>query len=376
MGAMAGVASPAEAGSVVCTVTVDDVVVTEGDTGTVNAVFTLTRSTTGSTLDVTYATADGTATAPGDYTAQSGTASFASADSTTTVSVPVVGDTAVEGDEGFFLNLTDGGGCTLADNQGAGTITDDDGIPTGYRLTALDGGVFAYGESTYEGSANTIPNLAAPIIDIEETADRSGYWQTGLDGGVFAWNAPFFGSVAHLDLNAPVLAMAVRPQGDGYWQVGLDGGVFAHGNAPYFGNAVNQAGAVIVDIVSTSTGMGYWLLDAGGTVTGFGDAKNFGNYDARDVEAVGMDGTPDDMGYWIVSYPGKVNEFGNAADHGDIAEPESLNGSIAGMEALASGAGYWLVGLDGGVFAFDAPFYGSAGSLDLVAPVVAIAGLA
>ena len=88
-----------------------------------------------------------------------------------------------------------------------------------------------------------------------------------------------------------------------------------------------------------------------------------------------MAGTTDDLGYWIVSYPGKVHEFGTATHHGDIAEPESLNASVAGIERTAAGTGYWLVALDGGVFAFDAPFYGSAGGLPLAAPVVAMAGL-
>ncbi|HEX5925139.1 MAG TPA: hypothetical protein VFY45_15005, partial [Baekduia sp.] len=37
------------------------------------------------------------------------------------------------------------------------------------------------------------------------------------------------------------------------------------------------------------------------------------------------------------------------------------------------GSGYWLVASDGGVFAFDAPFYGSAGALRLTDPVVGMA---
>jgi hypothetical protein len=56
-----------EAGS---SLTIDDVTVTEGNTGTVNAVFTVTLSPASSqAVSVDYMTADGTATAPGDYTA-------------------------------------------------------------------------------------------------------------------------------------------------------------------------------------------------------------------------------------------------------------------------------------------------------------------
>ena len=48
--------------------TINDVTVTEGDTGTVAATFTVTlHGSTGSTVTVDYSTADGTANAPGDY---------------------------------------------------------------------------------------------------------------------------------------------------------------------------------------------------------------------------------------------------------------------------------------------------------------------
>jgi hypothetical protein len=38
-----------------------------------------------------------------------------------------------------------------------------------------------------------------------------------------------------------------------------------------------------------------------------------------------------------------------------------------------SAGGYWLVGADGGVFNFDAPFYGSLGPIHLAAPIDGIA---
>jgi hypothetical protein len=61
---------------------------------------------------------------------------------------------------------------------------------------------------------------------------------------------------------------------------------------------------------------------------------------------------------------------------GQVPNPESLNGSVTGIESLRNGFGYWLVAEDGGVFAFgEAPFDGSLGGIDLVAPVVAMAGV-
>ena len=57
---------------------VDDVSVTEGDAGTVDATFTVSLSApSGRAVTVDYATANGTATAAADYTAAAGTLAFA-----------------------------------------------------------------------------------------------------------------------------------------------------------------------------------------------------------------------------------------------------------------------------------------------------------
>jgi Calx-beta domain len=80
-------------------------------------------------VTVDFATADGTATAPSDYTATSGTLTFATGETTKTVTVQVNGDTSVEPDETFNLNLANAtGNATIADAQGVGTIVNDDQV--------------------------------------------------------------------------------------------------------------------------------------------------------------------------------------------------------------------------------------------------------
>ena len=107
---------------------VNDVTVTEGNSGTLTAVFTVTLSPASSqTVTVDYATANGTALAGTDYTAAAGNLSFAPNTTSRTFSVTVTGDIAVEGNETFLVNLTNAAGATLADAQGQGTITNDDG---------------------------------------------------------------------------------------------------------------------------------------------------------------------------------------------------------------------------------------------------------
>jgi hypothetical protein len=108
-------------------VSVDDVGLAEGQSGTTNAVFTLSLSApSGLDASVNYATANGTAVTPGDYGAVSGLANFSAGTTTRTVSVPVVGDGAYEPNETFTLALASPAGATLGDASGVGTIVNDD----------------------------------------------------------------------------------------------------------------------------------------------------------------------------------------------------------------------------------------------------------
>jgi len=108
-------------------VTVSDASVVEGNSGTVNAVFTVTLADiSGKAEMVSYTTADGTATAGRDYTAASGTLTFAPGEVSKTIVVPVIGDTETEAAETFVLNLTQGSDAPLAKRQGIATIADDD----------------------------------------------------------------------------------------------------------------------------------------------------------------------------------------------------------------------------------------------------------
>jgi Calx-beta domain len=114
---------------------VDDVAVTEGQSGSVNATFTVSLAgLTNRTVTVDYATADGTAQAPGDYTATSGTLIFTPGQTTQPITVAVIGDPAAEPNETFFVNLSLPTNAALADGQGQGTILDDDGASY-YTLT-------------------------------------------------------------------------------------------------------------------------------------------------------------------------------------------------------------------------------------------------
>ena len=113
------------------TLSINDVGIDEGDIGTVNAVFTVTLSSTSSqTVTVDYATADGSANADSDYVAVSGQVSFQPGDTTQSIAVAVNGDTLTETNETFFVNLSNAVNATIIDSQGTGMITEDDSLPT------------------------------------------------------------------------------------------------------------------------------------------------------------------------------------------------------------------------------------------------------
>jgi hypothetical protein len=109
---------------------INNATVTEGNSGTTPAVFTVTKTgISDNTVTVDYTTADNQATvADNDYVAQSGTLSFAPADTTKTISITVNGDTKNEPNETFVVDLSNATKAKISDFQGVGTITNDDGL--------------------------------------------------------------------------------------------------------------------------------------------------------------------------------------------------------------------------------------------------------
>ncbi len=120
---LAAASSAADAPSL----TVNDVSVTEGDSGTKNALFTVVLSASSADpVTVDYATTDGSASAPGDYASASGTLTFSPGELSKQVTVAIAGDSLDEPHETYTLELVNPHGATIADGRGAGTILDND----------------------------------------------------------------------------------------------------------------------------------------------------------------------------------------------------------------------------------------------------------
>ncbi len=146
-------------------VSVSDVTVTEGS-GSSNAVFTLSlNAPSGQPVDVDYVTADGSATAPADYTALPlTTITFAPGQVTRTVSVPIAADLLDEIDESFTLNLSNAVNATISDPLGLGTITDNDPLPTLAvdDVTVLEGNAGTVA-ATFTVTLNTVSGRSVSV---------------------------------------------------------------------------------------------------------------------------------------------------------------------------------------------------------------------
>ncbi len=124
-------------------ISINDVTVTEGNSGTTNAVFTVSLSKAfAEAVTVNYATVDGTATtANNDYVAAAGTITFNSGETSKTISVIVNGDTEKEEDELFYVDLSNASSnATVTTSRGTGTILDDDRVPAATPTFSLAGG--------------------------------------------------------------------------------------------------------------------------------------------------------------------------------------------------------------------------------------------
>jgi hypothetical protein len=268
-------------------------------------------------------------------------------------------------------------GITLAGYQGGGSIIYH------YEIAGSNGSLVneagAWPQFHHDPAltgAGTVQNIEVPC-----TAPRgspSGYDLTASDGGVFNFgNLPFCGSTGAIELNRPVVGMAVTPDGGGYWLVASDGGIFSFGDAQFYGSTgsvhLNQP---IVGMAATPDGHGYWLVAADGGIFTFGDARFYGSTGAIRLNqpVVGMAATRDGGGYWLVAADGGIFNFGDARFYGSMGGVH-LNQPVVGMAATSSGTGYRLVAADGGIFNFgNAQPHGSLGGQHLNEPIVAMAG--
>ncbi len=117
---------------------INDVKKEEGNNGYTLFGFTITLNpTSADKVTVKYATANGTASAGSDFIAVTPTeVTFNPNEISKKVNINVKGDSVMEKDETFFVNLSNAVGATLFDGQGKGIISDDDATDLNKMKTA------------------------------------------------------------------------------------------------------------------------------------------------------------------------------------------------------------------------------------------------
>ena len=310
-----------------------------------------------------------------------------------------------------------------------GVVTAGAGTPPGgYYLVASDGGLFTYGDAVFRGSRGGQP-LAKPIVGMATTG--GGYYLVASDGGIFAYgDAPFLGSTGGTKLAAPIVGMATVPLEARATLIdrrGVNSGTVRisapRSTGPSSGPADRVRITVSAHNLDAFTAFYAFRLQAKGVcdpATAFesagadlgsapgvnlpdrvGDlppvlADSKGEVSASFVvERAVLDQLFDADGAAIVVRQ-KADNFANIPTRysvggqpgpdaetlaGDDAGGRTLCGVITGkrgptgaFSAAGPAAGYWLVGTDGGIFAYgDASFLGSTGNIKLARPVVGMA---
>ncbi len=146
------------------------------------AAFTVSlASASAGTTTVSYSTADSTALAGRDYTATSGTLTFAPGETTKTILVPTLDDGVAGPTKSFTVNLSNATGGGITSGQGVGTILDDtqfyvvDGgsSDSTYQYasagTALGNNTLGSGDTAPRGVATTAAGTTEWVVDANKT---------------------------------------------------------------------------------------------------------------------------------------------------------------------------------------------------------------
>ena len=352
-----------------------DLTTAETNSGTKSNTFTVTLSAaSGREVKVDFATSNGTATAPTDYTATAGTLTFAAGETSKPITVVTRGDTVDETNETFTVTLSDPVNATIADASATGTITDDDEPQTstttttttpdgggssgqGYSLVGEDGSLYAFGTAKNVGDMKG-KALNAPIIGVAYTPGGNGYWLVAKDGGIFTFgDADFFGSMGDKKLNSPIIGMAATPTGKGYWLFAGDGGIFTFGDADFFGSMGDKKlNAPVINMEPLESGNGYWLVAADGGIFTFGQAEFFGSMGDQKINqpVFDMTSTDTDDGYWLVARDGGIFSFGDAAPkfYGSAVNETPRPTKVIGMDSTPGSLGYWIADANGKVYEY------------------------
>jgi len=287
-------------------VSIADVSMSEGDSGTTEFTFTLSLDGPAPSGGVTFdiATADGTAVAGSDYVAQSLTSRTIPAGAVSTpFTVAVNGDTEFEPDETFFVNISNVVGATVSRGQATATINNDDLAPptlsgVSPAVGPASGGtrVTLSGTAFTGATAVTFGGVAATDITVVDDATITATTPAHAAGSTTVQVTTPGGNASLLNgfeyLAQPTLSLTVSNDNPTFGEpvtftATLVGGVSPTGTVMFVGSQGGNLGSAPVNATDGTAQFTTSALGAGQhnvTATYGGDANN----DAAGPTAVGV----------------------------------------------------------------------------------------
>jgi large repetitive protein len=335
---------------------INDVSVTEGNTGTVNATLTVTLSAaSGQTVVVNYATADGTAIAPTDYVSASGTLTFPPGATTRIVTIPVRGDTTPEADETFTVTLSGATNATVSRATGTVTILNDDqpvtvapaalppptiGVAYNQAITA-DGGSGSYTFAVTAGSLPTGLNLspAGALSGTPTAAGPFAFTITATDSS--AAPGPYTGAQAYtMTVGAPSLQLpgGALPSATRTQAYTATVGPATGGTAPYS-----------YAITANALPPGLNINGTTGEITGIPTTLGTFNFSVRATDSSTGTGAP-----YAVSTPMAITVVDGLPVAGDVTASVGYGAAATPLTLVLSGGAATSVAID------SAPSHGTA----------------
>jgi hypothetical protein len=380
------------------------------------------------TVRVRYATRDGSAVEPDDYTEQSGTLSFSPGEAGKSILIDIEDDKIAEEEEIFYLELSSPSNAKVLDGQSEITLLDNEDLIGIEDVVVTEGDsrgleasfpviLSAPSPDTVTVEWRTVDGTATAPDDYEKTSGTVTFApgqvsrtievtivNDDIDEGA---SEP---EVFFIDLSNPRGARVADTRAEA--EIVDDDLTIAIEDAEVAEEDEEDVGAVFTLRLSSESGrtveVSYRTRDdsavADEDYEAVSDTVVFppGEVEAEIEVSVlaDLDDEPEetfilelfdpvnarldrdeaeatieasDRGYWMVGSDGGVFAFGDTDFLGSTGDVP-LNSPVVGMAPTVKGNGYWLVAADGGIFTFgDAAFLGSTGGVKLNRPIVGMA---
>ena len=233
-------------GSATPAISVGDASLAEGNGPNSNylVVPVLLAAPSSETITVQYSTSDGTALAEQDYVTQGGVLTFAPGVTQQNVFIQLIGDTVIEGNETFGIQLFNSTGAPIADANGTATIVNDDGIVIS-DVSAMEG---TSGSPTIFTFTVSLLTAAASAVTVDY-ATGAGSAASGTDFGPANGTLTFAAGETSKTITVEVSADALS-EADETFSVNLSGASGAAiADAVGTGTIRNDDGLVVEDLV-------------------------------------------------------------------------------------------------------------------------------